>query len=45
VEVTQRGLQNRARQAGEKRERRQVPEQDVLQHVEAEELLTDRMDR
>jgi hypothetical protein len=35
--------QDRARQPGEERERREISKQHVLQHVKAEELLTERV--
>jgi hypothetical protein len=43
VHERERRPQDRSREPGEERERRKVAEQHVLQHVEAEELLADRV--
>ena len=45
VQEGERRPQDRACQPREQRERREISEQDVLQHVEAEELFAERMDR
>ena len=45
VEKGERRPQDRPGQAGKERERREISEQDVLEHVEAEELLAERMHR